>query len=401
MCRWSARGQQANLPQPLTIEPAVAGQGEWVSTSIYRFVPDTPFAGATIYNVSVAAGLEDIAGGVLADAYAWQFTTLRPSVVSIEPENGATLVNPETPVTITFNMPMDRASTETAVSLRSSSSTASLIYGWSDDDRVLTITPQRRLDLASDYQVGISVAARSASGQANLDKDTVSGFTTVPFPAVVGSQTQPGGSWPIAGKRGVGIFFASPMDWDALDGRIQITPEPARVIYNVYDPNGTDLYLDFRLKPTPNTPSSSPATPPTLTATRWGRIMCCVSARRKARPSPPSIYRSASANSVPASSPKSNIINRNVSRLDVNLYNLGLPIGLINDPYNVTDYRPAADPDRSWSVTPETPRGSVGVYRCRWPMAARCLPAFTCSTSVRRKQPRMNCIGKIRPTCSS
>ncbi len=31
--------QQADLPQPLTINPPVEGEGNWVSTSIYRFEP--------------------------------------------------------------------------------------------------------------------------------------------------------------------------------------------------------------------------------------------------------------------------------------------------------------------------------------------------------------------------
>ncbi|MEJ2748571.1 MAG: Ig-like domain-containing protein, partial [Anaerolineae bacterium] len=82
-------GQQADLPQPLTLDPDVPGKGEWVSTSIYRFVPDEGFAGATTYTATVTAGLEDIVGGVLAADYTWQFTTLQPSVVSIEPDNAA------------------------------------------------------------------------------------------------------------------------------------------------------------------------------------------------------------------------------------------------------------------------------------------------------------------------
>ncbi|MCP4426850.1 MAG: Ig-like domain-containing protein, partial [Chloroflexi bacterium] len=239
-------GQQANLPQPLTIEPAVAGEGEWVSTSIYRFAPDESFAGATTYAVNVAAGLEDVTGSVLADAYSWQFTTLRPSVVSIEPENETRLVDPEGAVTITFNMPMDRASTETAVSLRSAPASVNLIYGWSDDDRVLTVTPQRRLDLAANYQVGVAVSARSASGEANLDKDTISGFTTVPYPAVV--FTNPGhGQLADQWQRGVSIQFASPMNWDTVEDHIHIEPQPTKANYNIYDRKGTELYLDFRL----------------------------------------------------------------------------------------------------------------------------------------------------------
>ncbi len=354
-------GQQADLPQPLTIEPAVEGKGEWISTSIYRFVPDTSFAGATTYTARIAAGLEDITEGVLADTYEWQFTTLRPSVVSIEPENGARLVSPEGPVTITFNMPMDRASTETAVSLRSTNSTASLTYEWSDNDRVLTITPRQMLDLAAGYQVGVAVSARSANGQANLDRDTVSGFYTVPYPAVTStqpSQNQLADRW----QRGVSIRFASPMDWNTLDGRIQITPQPTHINYNVYTPGGTELYLDFALETDVEYTVVIPGDAADPYGNRLGQDY--VLRFRTPEGTPIASFNlpqriSQVSNNIAT---EVNIINRNVSRLDVSLYNLGLPMTLVNDPYNVTDYRPSVEPDRSWTITPDTPRGSTGVY---------------------------------------
>ncbi len=71
-----ATGDQADLPQPLIFEPAVAGAGEWTSTSIYRFQADPAFAGGTSYTVSVDPTLENFAGGVIEDAPTWQFTTL-------------------------------------------------------------------------------------------------------------------------------------------------------------------------------------------------------------------------------------------------------------------------------------------------------------------------------------
>lgn len=352
--------QQADLPQPLTLEPDVPGTGQWISTSIYRFEPDEGFAGATTYTASIAAGLEDVTGGVLADAYTWQFTTLQPNVVSIEPSNATTRVDPEGPVTITFNMPMDRSSTETAVSLRSDTSTASLNYEWSSDDRVLTITPRDMLQLESNYQVGVSVAARSANGAASLDEDTISGFTTVPFPAV--ADTQPGqGQTADRWQRGVTIEFASPMDWETIDGRIQVDPQPERISYNFFGRDNTSMSLDFRLQEE----TDYTVTIPGDAADPYGNTLGRDYVLRFSTPPGPPL---ASFNLPQRISQLStsfttqvDIINRNVSELNVALYNLGLPLALINDPYNVQDYNPAADPLRTWTVTPETSQGEVGV----------------------------------------
>src|SRR5687768_9140196 len=41
------------LPDPLTITPSVAGEGEWLNTSIYMFRPDPAFAGGREYTVTV------------------------------------------------------------------------------------------------------------------------------------------------------------------------------------------------------------------------------------------------------------------------------------------------------------------------------------------------------------
>jgi uncharacterized protein YfaS (alpha-2-macroglobulin family) len=353
-------GQQANLPQPLTLEPDVPGTGEWVSTSIYRFLPDEGFAGATTYTAQISAGLEDITGGVLADDVTWQFTTLRPSVVSIEPSNAATQVDPEGPVTITFNMPMDRTSTETAVSLRAESAAASLNYEWSDDDRVLTITPRQRLELESSYQVGIAVSARSANGEANLDKDTISGFTTLPFPAVV--NTEPGqGQEANRWQSGVYIEFASPMAWDTIDGRIQIDPQPERLTYNFFGADVSSMSIDFRLLENTEYTVTIPGDAADPYGNTLGRDY--VLRFRTPEGAPLASFNLPQRVSQLSTSftTQVEIINRNVSSLNLELYNLGLPMALINDPYNVQDYNPAADPLRAWALSPETARGEVGV----------------------------------------
>ncbi|RLC92976.1 MAG: alpha-2-macroglobulin, partial [Chloroflexi bacterium] len=74
-----------DLPQPLTFDPPLSGAGEWLNTSIYLFTPDEGFAPATTYTARVTAGLEDTTGGVLAEDFTWEFTTVMPAVVGSYP----------------------------------------------------------------------------------------------------------------------------------------------------------------------------------------------------------------------------------------------------------------------------------------------------------------------------
>jgi hypothetical protein len=137
---------QDNLPQPLTFVPPVRGSGEWLNTSIYRFIPDEDAAlePATTYKARIAAGLTDTTGGVLADDFAWEFTTVMPAVVATYPDADTIYVSPEPAIHVAFNQLMDRASAEAAFELKNRA-TDEVIAGtfeWHDRGLVL---PDRRI----------------------------------------------------------------------------------------------------------------------------------------------------------------------------------------------------------------------------------------------------------------
>jgi uncharacterized protein YfaS (alpha-2-macroglobulin family) len=348
----TSTGRQAGLPQPLLIEPPVSGNGEWVSTSIYRFVPDRPLAGATGYQVSVKTDFEDITGSVLEEEFSWRFATVNPEVITIMPENGVTDFDPSRPITITFNMPMSRSATEAAVSVRSTDAPqVRLDYAWSDDDRTLTVKPQQRLRLDAAYQIGIAQAARSASGEATLERDVLSGFSTVSFPAVI--STRPGlGQLADRWQRGFSIQFASPMDWSTLEDRLRVEPDPGEITYFF---SNTSLSADFVLSRNTEYVVTIPgdATDP------YGNALGADYTWRFFTPGGDPV---ASLNLPQRVSQLSSsfatqveLIHRNVSRIDVALYELGLPLNLINEPFSVNEYRPAAAPLRTWSLQLDTP----------------------------------------------
>jgi uncharacterized protein YfaS (alpha-2-macroglobulin family) len=349
--------QQSGLPQPLQLDPPVSGKGEWVSTSIYRFVPEEPLAGATAYDARVTTDFEDIAGGVLETEFAWRFATVGPDVVSIEPENGRERYDPAEPITITFNMPMERTGTQSAVSIRSAGAPlVRLSHAWFDGDTVLVITPQQALRLATSYQIGVAQQARAASGGATLVRDVLSGFTTVPFPAVTRTdprRDQLAERW----QRGISVNFASPMDWSTVEGRLRIEPDPGEVDYFFTE---TQVIVDFDLERN----SEYRVTVPGDISDPYGNLLGQDYVWRfTTPPSDPvaSLNLPQRISQVSTSfATRVDIIHRNVSRIDVALYALGLPLNILNEPYSINEFRPAADSLRTWEFPLETPREQAG-----------------------------------------
>ena len=357
--------QQAGLPQPLTINPAVEGEGSWVSTSIYRFEPGSEgFAGATTYQVTVDEGLTDISGAVLPSSYTWQFTTQNPSVVQILPADGAFLVVPTRPISITFSMPMDKASSEAAVSLNPS---APLTYEWQDNDRLLVLTPEEPLQLETSYELLVTQSATSANGQAGLDKAAAASFSTLPFPSVL--QTYPeNGTTADTWQRGVSVNFASPMDSATLEDRLIINPEPeeVRYDYNQYiddlNPGNSsfNLYLDFDLERN----TAYTITIPGDAADSYGNTL---GEDYTWQFNTPGFEAVASFNltdpltQLSTSFPSDvELLHRNVSQAEVTLYDLGLPIDQLLQ-YYVYDDLVLPSPLRTWSLPIDTPADEIGI----------------------------------------
>ena len=356
-----ATGEQAGLPQPLTFNPPAQGVGQWLSTSVYRFQPEPPLDGATSYQVTVNAGLEDVTGGVLADDFSWNFSSISPGIVSINPPNESVDVIPTEVITVTFNMPMDQASTEAATLFAGvGQGTASVTYHWSDDGRNLSLKPDQPLALETVYQVVVGSSARAASGQASLGSETVNTFTTVPYPAIVFTNPQNGtvaDEW----QYGVNIHFASPMDLATFEDRIIIEPEPGFVssYWNDYD---NSLSLSFPLE----RKAEYQVTVPGDAADPYGNTLSSDYTFRFTTPDHPPI---ASFNLPQGVSQLSTsfttevgIIHHNVSKLEVELYDVGLPLYLLNDNYSLYDYQPTSGLIGSWEITQDALGGEAGLF---------------------------------------
>jgi alpha-2-macroglobulin len=353
-------GQQADLPQPLTFDPPVEGQGEWTSTSIYRFTPSVAFDGASTYQVTVNAGLEDVTGALLEESFTWRFATAAPEVVQIkvgleEFRSEGMPAKPTEAITVTFNMPMERASTEAAISVRGvDAGAANLRYSWSDGDRVVTLQPDPMLELATEYQVVVETSALAAASPTPLAEQAIKEFRTVPFPAVV--ETQPAANtlaevW----QRGFSVTFASPMDPDTLEDQIVIDPAPRNPTYSFNEWDGRyTMYVDF----SPERNVTYRITIPGSAADPYGNTLGQDYTFQYDMPD----YSPIASFNLPGNMAQLttsfetavDIIHRNVSTLDVNLYDVGIPAALLNNNASLYDYLPNANPIRNWNFRPET-----------------------------------------------
>ncbi|MBI5927773.1 MAG: Ig-like domain-containing protein [Chloroflexi bacterium] len=247
--------EMGDLPVPLTFSPAIEGKGEWLNTAIYQFTPSVPLQGGTTYTLTVASGLTSVDGAVLADDFSWSFSTLPPQILSLSPSVNQDTVPLESPITVTFSQPMDKASTEAAFSVIQAFTSNPPIAGaitWSDDATILTFTPAEMLNINSAYQVIIKPTAMSASGEAMLDLSTAFGndegyiFYTVPYPGIDSTYPE-NNATDVNPGYGAKIYFVSPMNTETLEGKIQINPEP-----EVWTPqvNGNQaLMINFAAKP--------------------------------------------------------------------------------------------------------------------------------------------------------
>jgi len=246
----------ADLPDPLVLNPAVAGTGEWINTSIYVFSPDDGFAPSTIYEATVPAGLTDTTGGILQEDYTWSFTTQRPRVLKVSPLDSFQYVVPTQTVSVTFNQPMDTASVEAGFSLAGRNLTVDGTFHWSDDNRQFEFVPDAELPRNTTFTAKLQQGTLSAGGHTGLEDAFLWSFKTVDNPRV-NKITPTDGTTDVRPYSGVYIYFTAPMDQETMHGNLAIdyynpyTGESGAVdvtnVYSHWQKLDTELYVGARL----------------------------------------------------------------------------------------------------------------------------------------------------------
>jgi alpha-2-macroglobulin len=355
-------GEQASLPQPLNFDPPVAGTGEWTSTSIYRYIPDPPLAGATTYTVSVDPGLTNFLGGTIEEPPTWQFTTLNPEVVTVIPENGAERIAPTTTISVTFNMPMDTAATANAISLNGEGTGAvSVAYEWENEDRTVVLQPDELLPLETEFTLTVESSARAANGQAGMESAHTSTFTTVPFPAII-STSPADGATADPFQRGFNVEFAGPMDDDTIIDQFIIEPDPGQVSYFVNEWEGYyAVFVDFEQE----TNTRYTVTIPGTVADPYGNTLGeDYVFTYNAPPYLPmaSLNLPRDSAQLSTSFPSDvQVIYRNISEMEVSLYRIGVDVNLLMNTYLMQENPATGEPIFTTTIPSTVAEDELGV----------------------------------------
>jgi hypothetical protein len=206
-----------------SIEPSVEGSVSW-SGAVMIFTPDKPLSLSTEYTVSIAAGVEDLAGNRMSDAPpAFDFETAGPpEVVETAPADGASDVALEAPIEVRFSTLMDTASVEASLRLRPAFAHEAR---WSGE--LLQIVPTEPLRPETEYRVEIGDGAFDVSGVA-LGGPTGFGFETLATGLELALLTPSDGTDGIAPTSPIAVFFDRPIDPDSVtDEVLTISPQVA------------------------------------------------------------------------------------------------------------------------------------------------------------------------------
>ena len=242
---------QAALPQPLRLSPAVDGAGEWVSSAVYVYTPSQPLAGATEYTVTIAANLAAVDGSVMARAASWAFKTAPPTIVSIDPPPGTKnlILNPR--IQIRFDQPLPQSLVERAFRFQAQPNSSGAKDGgafeWADDGLGFVYVPERQLALDTAYAASFDSELLPSLRRADTSQAPSWRYTTVGAPRII--DTEPRDGERDAYTHGLSLYFASPMDIESLDGKVRIEPAPAEAPIAYYSDWNNRYVVSFDALP--------------------------------------------------------------------------------------------------------------------------------------------------------
>jgi Big-like domain-containing protein/WD40 repeat protein len=166
--------EHAAAQAAFAISPAVEGAFSWTAASL-TFTPASPLPLRTGFEVSIAAGVRDLAGNEMTrapDSFTFE-TVGNPTVVASQPIDAAEAIPLDAPIVVDFSTLMDTASVEAALRLAPS---VDVSLRWSRER--LTITPSAPWEPDRRYSLTIGIGAHDQAGTP-LEQPFRLAFTTV------------------------------------------------------------------------------------------------------------------------------------------------------------------------------------------------------------------------------
>ncbi|MEY2934221.1 MAG: hypothetical protein RL033_4970, partial [Pseudomonadota bacterium] len=188
----AAEAATASPPPPIELEPAVKGEWQWLGARALTFFPATGrLPAATSFHVRVPAGTRALSGKTLAEAFAFEFETPAPAVLSSEPMPGAEGLEPGAHIVLRFNQPIPPRALEQSARLRvrRGQSTRELAFSARprpERPNELEIVPRAPLPLGSHLELVVAAGLQGSDGPRPLASEHVLGFDTYGALRVIG-----------------------------------------------------------------------------------------------------------------------------------------------------------------------------------------------------------------------
>ncbi len=208
-----------NLPTSLPelgFDPPLAGSVTWIDPATVLFRPAAPLRAGARYQVTLAAGLADLAGSTLGEAFSWGFGTVAPKALAVTPPAGARWVAPRAPLVLTLSQPLDPATIAAGLVISPTNAGTINTLLLPDGIQVITYTP------AADWRPGTTYTAALAVGDLVGRPAARWSFTTAPRPMLIGRF--PGEGQTLPPGQEIRLVFNTPMDDAALRETVQFTP---------------------------------------------------------------------------------------------------------------------------------------------------------------------------------
>ncbi len=226
---------------------AVSGQTRWDEGEKRAvFTPSGPLLEGRSYSATLTSDILGIDGEHLAQAKTWTFTTAAtvPTVVSVEPGDGAVAVAGNTPVRVVFSEGMDPG-TLTPDAFSVSVMGGEAVPGtrsWDAPTRTATFRPSGAYPGGAVVEVHLSQAVKDLSG-IGLGADVSASFTVSNAPAVAASS-------PVADEVGVALGasvelqFTQPMDLSTLtQANVRLEDADGAPVAGTWIPTATTLSI--------------------------------------------------------------------------------------------------------------------------------------------------------------
>jgi alpha-2-macroglobulin len=216
--------EERAAPPAFSIQPDIAGRGEWINTSTYVFYPEPALPGGVDYTVAINPNLTATTGAALQQPFLWRFRTVSPRLEYFNPPEN-TEIGLEDSFEMVFNQPMDTASVEELFNLMDArGNTVSGIFEWSQQNRRFVFTPDAPLTRASVYTLHLP-ADTQALGGAGLGTAVSARYTTFRQLAVTGMNPKAGEPiWSYSGYGSFSLNFNAELESEDIAKHFSIDP---------------------------------------------------------------------------------------------------------------------------------------------------------------------------------